>query len=471
MKEDQRRQVEETAKYLRNVRPLDPDEIVEYVEGQPHPAVVGQVLSELAPTLGLVERADGTFAPVSDDPIAPEFQGVDQFPESHSRRLEDLLVGEYGPDWHRGDSGDALRETIRRIKEDYFAGEAVEYDYEVALAYAIYHLPDYYAVGQYVLDELGRNGLLPRHLRVLDVGAGVGGPALGLLEYVPDDVLVAYHAVEPSDAADVLDAMLSDGGRNVHATVHRERAETFDPRTVDDAPDAFDLVVFGNVLSELDDPVSVARTYREYLAESGALVAIAPADLQTSTTLRTVERALADDLTVFSPTLRLWPGESPSDRGWSFDVKPDLAVPPFQRRLDEAGTGDGEFVNVDVQYSYAILRPDGVRRLDFEASPDRFAKMASLSEHVTNRVDVVGVKLSHDLSDGENSVYKVGDGSEREGVFSVLARQTGLNRDLTDAEYGDVLVIEQVLVLWNDDEDAFNLVVDEETIVDRIPAP
>jgi len=29
-------------------------------------------------------------------------------------------------------------------------------------------------------------------------------------------------------------------------------------------------------------------------------------------------------------------------------------------------------------------------------------------------------------------------------------------------------VFEEVLVLWNDDEDAYNLVVDEKTIVDRL---
>ncbi|ELK44162.1 tyrA operon protein, partial [Haloferax sp. BAB-2207] len=32
--------VRDNAKYLRNVRPVDPDEIVDYIEGAPHPAVV-----------------------------------------------------------------------------------------------------------------------------------------------------------------------------------------------------------------------------------------------------------------------------------------------------------------------------------------------------------------------------------------------------------------------------------------------
>jgi len=68
------------------------------------------------------------------------------------------------------------------------------------------------------------------------------------------------------------------------------------------------------------------------------------------------------------------------------------------------------------------------------------------------------------------AVYKVGDGSERVGHFAVHARETGLNRELRTADYGDVLVFESALVLWNDDEDAYNLVVDDECLVDAIPA-
>ena len=62
----------------------------------------------------------------------------------------------------------------------------------------------------------------------------------------------------------------------------------------------------------------------------------------------------------------------------------------------------------------------------------------------------------------------VGDGSERVDHFAVLAEQTVLNEALVTAEYGDVLRFENALVLWNDDEAASNLVVDGETVVDRV---
>jgi len=467
-----REAVRSNAKYLRRVRPIDPEEITEYVPGTPHPAVVRQVLREEALDLGVIERDDGTFVPVPDDPVSPGWD-PEAFPDRYGRALEDLLVERFGPDWHRGDSGDALRETIRRFKADYLAGSPVEYDEATALGYAIYHLPGYYAAAGYVLDDLAERGLLGRRLSVCDVGAGVGGPALGLFDYLPDDAFVDYHAVEPSAAASVLDRLLDETGPNVHATIHRERAEAFVPDDpgADGGDDGFDLVLLGNVLSELDDPVAVVERYLDLLAPDGALVALAPADLETATGLRDVERAVAPpdgDVTVFAPTLRLWPGAAPTDRGWSFDVRPDLPVPGFQRRLDEAGEGDGEFVNVDVQFAYATLRTDGSRRVNVEADPGRHAKMAEMERHVTQRVDLLAVKLSRDLADGGNPVFKVSDGSESTGTFAVLARESALNEALRTADYGDVLAFENALVLWNDDEAAYNVVVDGETVVDWV---
>ncbi|AFK19093.2 class I SAM-dependent methyltransferase [Haloferax mediterranei ATCC 33500] len=460
--------VRDNAKYLRNVRPIDPDEIADYIEGAPHPAVVKQTLREEASDLGLFERDDGTFVPVSDDPVPFQNWSPTAFPDDYSFALEDMLIERYGANWHVGDSGDRLRQRVRQLKEDYYRGNPVEYDEDAALGYAIYHLPDYYAAVGYVLSDLAERNLLSRTLRILDVGAGTGGPALGLHDYLPDDSVVDYHALEPSASADVLERMLGEARRNFRTTVHRETAEAFDPEG------EYDIVLFGSVLSELDDPAAVVRKYLDALADDGAIVAIAPADRNTSIGLREIEREVAPangDVTVYSPTLRLWDGYAPSDRGWSFDVKSDLDVPGFQRRLDEGRDSDedeGTFINVDVQYSYSILRTDGERRLDVRGNPSRFAKMAEMERHVTNRIDLLAVKLSHDLSEGNNQVFKIGDGSEGVDHYAVRTHPTVLNADVADADYGDVLVFENILALWNDDEEAYNLVVDDETLVDRV---
>lgn len=477
----------DTAKYLRSVRPIDPEEIVEYVEGSPHPAVVRQTLRENALALGLVEREDGSFVPPSDEALSPAFDSVSAIPDRYLSRLADLLVERFGPDWADGESGAALRTEIRRLKERYYRQHPVEYSADAALGYAIYHLADYYGAIQYVLDELGSRELLPSTLRVLDVGAGVGGPALGLADYT-EGALVEYHAVEPSAAADVLEELLEETPRNVHPTIHRTTAEAFDPGAVSvpgtedgdaaSAPD-YDLILFANVLSELSDPAEVLERYLPHLAPDGSLVALSPADKNTATGLRAVEHDVADGggYSVFSPTLRLWSDREPTDDGWSFDRKPDIDVPDLQRRLDEGTRAEtereerdpatGEFTNTDVQYAYSILRRDGRTRLDVAASPERFAPFAESEAHVTDRIDCLAVKLSRSLSAG-NPLFLLGDGSQSESHYAVLTRETALNRALVEADYGDVLLFESVLVLWNDDEGAYNLVVDEECVIDRV---
>jgi SAM-dependent methyltransferase len=500
MNDDQREQVHDNARYLQNVRPIDPDEISEYVTGQPHPAAVRQVLREQSFDLEIIERDDGTFVPVAtdEDPMQISFHGVDRVPHHHVTHLETLLTERYGPDWDIGTSGDRLRESIRQFKQNYFDQESVEYDIETALAYAIYHVPDYYAVTQYAFAALVQDGLVSHHLRVLDVGAGVGGPALGILDLLPDECLVEYHAVEPSDAADVFASLVNESERkNQSVTLTRQSAESFEP------DGEYDLILFANVLSELDDPVGVAERYLRHLASDGTCLMLAPADQNTATGLRTIERALADEgegeYTVYAPTVRLWPDQTPEDRGWSFDVKPDIEIPSFQQRLDEAATGSdtdpdtdsdtnidpdldsnpssdpnpdhdheqGEFVNSDVQYAYSVLRRGDQRRIEFTPDPSWVAPMADSETHVSDRIDLVAIKLSHDLG-GDNPLFRVGDGSEQVDHYAVMTRETELNRDLVRAGYGSLLVFENALVLWNDDEKAYNLVVDDETVVDGV---
>jgi 2-polyprenyl-3-methyl-5-hydroxy-6-metoxy-1,4-benzoquinol methylase len=474
MKESRRAAVRDAAKYLRQVRPLDPAELAEYVEGQPHPAAVAAVLRESAVGLGLRERDDGTFVPAPEGPVSVSVDRVAGLPDRAERVVEDRLVERFGPGWADGDTGDRLRERLRDVKSRYFRGAPVEYDPETALAYAVYHLPATYATAAYVLADLAADDLVPARCRVLDVGAGVGGPALALETLLAHEGLVDYTAVEPSAAADVLSALLADSSPYFHTEVVRSAAEAFDPDGL------YDLILFSNVLSELADPAAVVGRLLPHLAEDGTVAAVAPADRETATGLRRVEREVerTHGATVYAPTVRLWPGETPESTSWSFDVEADIDVPPFQRRLDRGDRataeatdvpGDGTYVNVDIRYAYSYLRGDDARRIEYTPDPASLARMADMDEYVTERIDCAGVKLSHDLSDAEpaNPLFLVGDGSQRVDQFAVLTEASVLNRDLLEAAYGDLLHFENVLVLWNDDERAYNLVVGAETAVDR----
>ncbi|WP_340099249.1 class I SAM-dependent methyltransferase [Salinibaculum salinum] len=476
MTDSQRQGILDNARYLQNVRPIDPEEICEYVEGHPHPAVVRQTLREEASELSLLEREDGTFVPAPEGTAEVSFDGVEQFPESYAHVLEDMLVAEYGAGWPDGESGDRLRARIRNLKDSYLQREAVEYDDQTALCYALYHLPAYYATVQYVLADLVGDGLVPASPTILDVGAGVGGPALGIADLFGEDDLVTYDAVEPSAATGVLDRFLDETGRNFHATVHQTTAEEFVPERT------YDFVLFSNVLSELADPAAVVERYADAVAEDGSIVALEPADRNTATGLRETERTVEREagLTVYEPTVRLWPGETPTSESWSFTTRPDLAVPPFQRRLDEGERsspieseererGDGEFVNVDVQYAYGVWRHATETRIAYRPDPNQVAKMADADDYVTDRVNLAAIKLSDNLADEDaNPLYLIGDGSQRQDHYAVHTGESALNHSLARAGYGEALRFENALVLWNDDEGAYNVVVDTETVVDRV---
>jgi hypothetical protein len=471
MNADQRSAVLDAAKYLRNVRPLDPNELVEYVDPQPHPAAVTQVLREHALDLGIVEHDDGTFTPVEDGPASAAFDGVTRFPARYVSVVEDLLTAEFGAEWESGESGATLRERIRSFKASYLSQSPVEYDYTTALGYAIYHLPAYYATSQYVLAELLADRMLPKDVTVLDVGAGVGGPALGLVDLLPDDALIEYHAVEPSAATKILGPLLETTGPNVHTEIHESQAEAVSPGGLPARESAFDLILFSNVLSELAEPADVAQRYFDALDPAGTMALLAPADKNTATALRQVERTLADDgpATVYAPTVRLWRGERPTANSWSFAVKPDIEVPTMQATLAAATDEDQDpdaFRNTDVQYAYSLLRRDGSRGIEGYGDRGRLARMADADDVVTERVDMLGVKLSADLAEEGHPLFLVGDGSQSVDHFAVLTQETSLNAALGEAAYGSLLVFENVLVLWNDDEEAYNLVVDGETIVD-----
>lgn len=465
-----------TVEYLREVRPIDPEEIHEYFDEPPHPAVVRQALRESAFDWRLRERDDGTFEPVREEPAPDPEWGPTAYPDRYDSALADALVARYGPDWPNGDSGFQLREHTRELKENYYRGQQVEYDLDRALAYALYHNPDMYAAMGYAVTPLAARGLLDRTIRVVDVGAGAGGPAAAIAEFLPSDAVVEYHAVEPSANAEIFERVIEQTGRNVRATVHRETAESFDTAGVGEP----DLVVFGNVLSELAEPAETVGRYLDALADDGACVLLAPADLETATTLRQVERAVAtpdSPVSVFAPTLRLWPDAEPADLGWSFDERTELAVPDTQRRLAEAADPEEfpdrrveseAFLNTSVRFAYSILRPDGQRRTPVRADPNRHARLAESERHVTNRVDLLAVKLSQDLAEEGNPVFRVGDGSQQTDHYAVLTRESSLNEALRAAEYGAVLAIENTLVLWNDDEGAYNLVCDGECVVERL---
>lgn len=455
------REVIDTARYLRSVRPIDPEEIIEYTTGEGSIAEIESVLRAHAFDLELVERNDGTFVPASDEVLSGDTPTIEALPAHLETFIDGQLTWRHGSAWSRGASGQALRERIRELKARYLEGGSITYDEQDADAYLLYHFPRSFAATGYVLGELLEAGLLERTCRVLDIGAGVGPHLAAVDHFTPDDALIEYVAIEPSPLAEHLTALGTRCiGRNTHVSIERQPFDAFN------SDGTFDLIVLGNMLSEVEDPEALARTSLESLSPDGSWLALAPADPRTSIQLREIERSLEPEATIFSPTIRLWPSHFPTDECWSFVEHQPIEPPSFQMALSEQTSDESDtFRNTEIRYSYSILRLDGTRRYPLTADESTSLPLARTADAIGERVDALVVKLSGNLADNGNPIFRVGDGSQRESCFCSLVSRTSLNEQLAVAPYGSVLRLEQALVLWNDDEEAINLVVDEETFI------
>jgi len=459
----------DVVRYLRQVRPLDPAEVATYVDSDA--PTVDASLTAHATDWGLIRDDMGCYRPAPTTVVPDTGWAPQTLPASIIEAGSELLEAYGGASWAVGASGDRLREALDALKADYLAGETVHYDRATALAYLIYHLPRYYATMGYVLGPLIEAELLGRPVRIAEVGAGTGGPMLGIGDRLGPQTLIEYHAIEPSPAVEVLEAMCAETGPNLHTHLHRCSVEEW----LDDPGAPFDLIVCANVLGELQEPTEVAAALLGCLTDAGALVLVEPGDRDQSVRLRAVERSLTSQAGVFAPEPRLWPGREPTDTGWGFDVGRQLEPPRWQRALQGAAaepTGT-TYLNPHVQFSYSILRPDGAVRFAPSFDRERVTPLATTPQKITDRINVVGTKLSHDLAatDGGNPIFRVGDGSQTVDHFVVKTVEGELVDPIDWVAYGSVCRFEGVLVLWNEAEEAVNLIVDHESVVEPLATP
>jgi ribosomal protein RSM22 (predicted rRNA methylase) len=218
------------------------------------------------------------------------------------------------------------------------------------------------------LAELAARELMParRPLRVLDLGAGAGAMTLGLAAFLhrtggPVDLEVV--AVERDAAALALMAEAAgELARALGGTIALE-SRAADVLRHAPAAGAFDLVLAGGILNELDEAARAPLVDRGLaaLAPGGALIAIEPALRETSRALhRLRDQILARGAAhVFAPCTR--GGMScpalASERDWCHEDRP-LALAPRTAAL-AAATG---LRDTGIKFSYLVLRrePDPI---------------------------------------------------------------------------------------------------------------
>jgi hypothetical protein len=242
-------------------------------------------------------------------------------------------------------------------------------------------------------------------------------------------------------------------------------------------PDNLDLIIFSNMLNELPDidldgRAEIVTRLAERLAPDGSILIIEPADEENAHRMRSLTATLhARGLSIHSPCAFIWGTPCTAPRCWSFETAPAIKLTGLMETLARCEESY-RFVNTDIKYCYAVLRKDSLKKTSYRLPPgSRFLRLSKIQEHVGKRINVAGLKMSGELGNSRDHVYKICDGTAKTPVYAVLPSYhiTPENDILTSAPYGSVLEMKGVLVRFNKAHNAYNLLVSRNTLI-RNPA-
>jgi len=197
------------------------------------------------------------------------------------------------------------------------------------------------------LSELRSRELLPRHVRVLDVGAGCGAMTLGALPFF--------------ESLDVVAVDRDEGALRIFEEVARALGVRLETRVADayaeNEAGPFDLILLGSVLNELDKPLPLVRSLLGRLAQGGSIVIVEPALRSQSRRLHQLRDSIlrAGTAHVFAPCVRR-ESRCPAlddERDWCHEDRP-TALPPRAQRLSR----ETSLRRWGLKFSYLVLRHD-----------------------------------------------------------------------------------------------------------------
>jgi SAM-dependent methyltransferase len=406
-------------------------------------------------------------------------------------------IGEYigrkvGRDWTDPVILDRLRKAIVAQKDDYWKPahkRSLRYTkgYSV-LGYLAYHFPVYFMQTEHLLAKLAQDGLLTKRMTILDVGTGPGVVPLAIADFWSrlDAGEATVYSLERSEEhieafLALRDAFVPRGGRVSLKPPIKADITALDPALL---PEKIDLLVFSNVLNELPDTTpekqaGIVEAIAERLSPGGSVLIVEPADEENATRMRTLAALLhaRGHLSIHAPCSFIRGVPCTAPRCWSFTSAPPIAATRLMETLARCEE-PFRYINTDIKYSYAILRRDGPKRSGYRVAPNaKFLRLSKLHLHVGNRVNVAAVKMSGELGDAKNHLYKVCDGTAKTPIYAVLPafHRTPGNEALGSAPYGTVLEMRGVLVRYNKAHDAYNLLVSRSTEIRapgrQAPAP
>ena len=487
------RDVASTLKYVSSIeKEFRLSTILDYLEGTPGLDELYSVIHPLLTDLDLFaervgndylikrkEPADFLTPAPADNKKIQAFFAHPELPASMQVLFEHYIENKTGKRWNDPAVIARIRNAVLQQKAQYWGGAGgIGYrkGYSV-MGYLAYQAPVYIIQFEHLLHTLAADGLVKPQMRVLDVGTGPGIVPLALIDLYSR--LHGYgadiYAVERSD--EFLQAfreiVFPYARERPEITVHEPlQMDMLDPE-VDELPAALDLIVLQNALNEMEKAkkgygARILLRLSTLLSGDGSIIVAEPADLENSTGMRKiVNTASKEGLTIYSPCPSFWELSCRPESCWSFIEKPSLAPTRLMNEV-AAGTDSYRFENTDIKFSYAILRKDGLVREEFKVPKgSRFARLSALQRHINRRIDVVAAVMSGELGDKKTHVFRICDGTAQKPVFAILPsfHTTPQNTQLLSIRYGSPAEFRQVLVRFNREHNAYNLLVTRHSTV------
>ncbi|MGA9141049.1 MAG: small ribosomal subunit Rsm22 family protein [Methanocella sp.] len=409
------------------------------------------------------------------------FFNAPRVPRKLERLIEKYIDKKTAKPWDDPVVLDKIRKAIISQKAQYWkAGQARKIDYRSGysvLGYLAYQFPVYFVQFEHILYDMAQEGLLKNRMKVLDAGTGPGVVPLAIVDFYRRlegdregdrardrsvDVFAIEKYEENLEAYTTLVPEFASAGGNVQIEKPFRADLTEKPKI----PDGLDMIVFSNVLNEIamsmDEKAEMVMRYVQSMADDGSLVIIEPADKDNSMELRKLVAALMDrDMGVYSPCSFIWCSRCKPESCWSFEEKEDVVPTSLMKKVAEAEE-PYKYINSDIKYSYAILRKDDLTKAKYRVPPKaKFARLSKLKMHTGKKINVVASKMSGDLGNKKEHVFKICDGTTGQQVYAILPDYNIVpgNEALAKAKYGTVLEFSNIIVRYNEEHDSFNLMV------------
>jgi hypothetical protein len=234
-------------------------------------------------------------------------------------------------------------------------------------------------------------------------------------------------------------------------------------------PHDADLIVFSNVLAELKSTPPERANVVERIASGSrdpTLIIIEPADLDNSKALRVTQQTLVrKGFNVYSPCSFIWGKMCSGDNCWSFKEQGNITAPDFMKKIADT-TDSYRYMNTDIKFSSVILKRGGSSRHNYRAK-GKFMALSNLKKHIEKHINIAASVMSGNLGNEKTLVFKICDGTVREPCYAIMPvyHKSENNRELLEADYGDIVEIFGVLVRENKEQSSFNLLVTRNTIV------